>query len=130
MLRGHEGKQREINELWFKHHRTSGNGLEQSATELGCCFCSVIWKIYVKLDKDVVLATNCITAHLFNVKDEQGLYRLEFKLARLSLATFLLEQTSQSISQIQLFRMLIHHPKTIRSFEATGQRKTPNLMRH
>lgn len=49
----------------------------------------------MKLDKAHGLATDCITAHIFDVKNEQGLYRLEFKLAKYPLATFLLEQTSQ-----------------------------------
>lgn len=99
MLRGHEGKQGG-NDLWFKHHRTTDAGLKTSATELGCCFCSVIWQAYIKLDKAHVLTVDCITAHLFDVKDEQGLYRLEFKVARYSLATFLLEQTSGYFSKM------------------------------
>jgi len=36
-----------------------------------------------------------ITAYLSDVPREHGLYRLEFKLASTSLATFLLEQSSE-----------------------------------
>lgn len=95
MLRGHEGK-RGGHDLWFKHHHTSGKGLETSAKELGCCFCYVVWQTYSKLDQVIIPGTEYINAHLFDVKDEQGLYRLEFKLAGHPLATFLLEQNSQS----------------------------------
>lgn len=93
MLRGHEGKLGG-HDLRFKHHPTSGE-LERSAKE-GCCFCYVIWHTYSKLDKSIIQGAKYITAHLFDVKDEHSLYRLEFKLDRHPLATFLLEQNGQS----------------------------------
>jgi hypothetical protein len=103
MLRGHESKSgRQGNDLRFEHHRTSGvTGLKTSAKE-GCCFCYVIWLSLSKLDQAIIDGTEYIETCLFDVKDEQGLYRLEFNIPGHPLATFLLEQTSQSHHTQQL----------------------------
>jgi hypothetical protein len=94
MLRGHEGNI--SGGLRFRHHRSPGRAaaLRTSADE-GCCFCSVTWLSFSKLDQAIIDKTQFIEACLFDVKDEQGLYRLEFMLDGRPLATFVLEQNCQ-----------------------------------